>query len=230
MLGLGLGLDDIAVSQLNSAAPGVLALDGSAYGGAPGAPTAVLTTTLTDDVIVAIVAIAGGGTVSSFTGVSGWQQRKAVSWTSGESISVNLEVWWTTSATALDAQSIKANISGDANDALIMVFGVNGADLTSPWDANASLPATATGSSGVPSAPVSTSAKNTMLIGATAIYTGTAQSQGRNFALILAETEGELKLTTEYQIVSTRQNDASVGSSADAVTAFYVIADALKAA
>lgn len=126
--------------------PSAVSLDGSASNSSAAASSisASLTTTKTNDIVVACILSVGTTlrTVSTVT-ASGltFTKRSSQSSTNADGKIVNMEVWWALAATALTAKSITATLSGSANDSVqLLVFGANGADVTSPWDANASLP------------------------------------------------------------------------------------------
>jgi len=154
-----------------------LALDGhnkNTYSGVSSG-TVALTTSLTDDVVVLMVAgektTAGAFQVSSVADGSGltWALRQRLQITGGRHTNPQfLEIWWAHAPTALSAVTITATLSAAVDNGSILAFGVNGANTSTPWDANASLPKTnsdVTGTNTTPSASgVSTTATNTMLL------------------------------------------------------------------
>lgn len=118
-------------------------LDGSATGISGGSSplVATLTTTLANDVIV-VVAMgeqSGGGPALASVTAPGLSFAQRVR--SNASGRTSLEVWWAIAAAPLSAVAITATFVAAVDDAAMAVFGVNGCDLTSPWDSNTSLPA-----------------------------------------------------------------------------------------
>lgn len=147
-----------------------LAIDGSASTTSTGTVSTVsaaLTTTNANVLLIAQVktAAAADGTVTSITDTTGltWTKRKAQAWKSGSTF----EQWYAVSTGAYSG-TITANLSAStANSKRIIVYGVSGADMTTPFDTNASVPysATAGGVLGLGSASnISTNASDTMLI------------------------------------------------------------------
>ena len=131
---------------------------------------AAITTALTDDIILAYVdvfASCGGGpntTLDGTTGVAGggliWRRRSTTTLLTsyGSGYPVIHEVWWAHAAAALAGVTITATCTnpGSPNYLDLTLFGVNGANLTAPFDVNGSLPATAAhaGTGGTSSHPV----------------------------------------------------------------------------
>jgi hypothetical protein len=124
-------------------------LDGkvNAVSNAVGTTTAVLTTTLPDDIIIAIVDVhsnQAGVTVSGVTcdGVA-MTQRCYIQTLSSIGLPLIHSVWWLHAALALSAKNIVASYTnfGAVTDQNLTAFGVNGCDLNNPFDPNVSLPA-----------------------------------------------------------------------------------------
>ena len=120
-------------------------LDGSVSSTASSTTTisASLTTTLTNDIIVAVVYWeVSSGSAPTVSGVSGggltWAKHKS----SNGSTSGNIEIWWALAASALSSTSITVTATSSFDDASLSIFGVNGCNTSTPWDTNASLPAT----------------------------------------------------------------------------------------
>lgn len=127
-----------------------LALDGhaAASGSVSGTGTisATLTTTSTDDVIIACIYNEAQGHTAGPHDVSGvtgggltWTQRSKETSTAFNGSS--MEVWWAHAPSALSSTSITATFSGTTDDASIIVFGVSGANTSAPFDTDVSLPA-----------------------------------------------------------------------------------------
>lgn len=213
-----------------------LALDGHATGSWSSGTTitATLTTTNTNDVIVAVVGTVGNVTITvtsiSATGVT-WNgsARKTLAFSSHG----DLEIWYGTAAANLSAVTITVNLSGSTLSAgNVNVFGVSGANTGSISDANASLPATGTGASGT--APtvtgVSTSNANDMIIGGCGIAGNTTETAGTNFTLIDGAGHNNESTANEYQVVSATQSSISVAFGTAAVGGNWgMIVDAIKA-
>src|ERR1019366_6614782 len=109
--------------------------------------TAVLTTALTDDIIIAIVDVHSNNASVAVTGVTvdghAMALRKSTQVNSQYGIPLIQTIWWYHSAVALVAKNVVAtltNFSGNSYTDLT-AFGVNGCDLTTPFDPNSSLPA-----------------------------------------------------------------------------------------
>lgn len=192
-----------------AAAGAPLALDGSAHGNTGGATTvaATLTTTSTNDVIIAIVTTNG----QPITGIAGggltWNFRGAALGGGGA-----IEVWYAIAAGTLAAQTITATQTTSAF-ATIDVFGISGANTTTPFDGT-----TVTGT-GDPIS-ISTTAADTFIFGGFTNPTnpgaGWTLISGANFQL------------AEYQIVTTAQTNLSVSVGApDTGTSNRAIADAV---
>lgn len=125
-------------------------LDGTSHGVAVSSSslaTGTLTTTRANDLIVAFVwtkKTAGGSyfTVSSMsaTGVTGWTQKyQSQHGTFGSGAFANFEVWYGTASSTI-AGAVTATLSGAADRAIIVAFGVNGAATSSMFDDNSGAP------------------------------------------------------------------------------------------
>jgi hypothetical protein len=124
-------------------------IDGSASGSASSTTPvfATLSTTLTNNIIVAIVSVEGSGITGSTTiAVTGggltWTKYTsnfyAAAAVSGYS---NLQdVWYATATSVVSAQSITGTCSTQFDDATIVVFGVNGCNLAAPFDTGTNMP------------------------------------------------------------------------------------------
>ena len=125
--------------------------------------TLTLTENNTNELIV-LYAVQVGSTsfLSSVTDNCGknWIRRKYISWGGGPN---EIEEWYTISTGVYNC-TITATYPGSTNWRLLG-FGVSGANLTTPWDTNASIPSVNTTTSATTLAPAtgySTTAANTM--------------------------------------------------------------------
>lgn len=131
-----------------------------------------ITTTETNTVIVVFVNAENGGsaaaTVSTVSGLSLTWTKKASYAASG----VNVEIWYAVAAATVTG-TVTITMSGTVDGVNSKVIAFSGVNTTTPWDSNASLPATI-GSGATTS--ISTTTKRTYvlnLIGVGASY-GTA--------------------------------------------------------
>lgn len=165
-----------------------LSVDGSATNttAASNACTVTLTTSNANDIIALWARSAG--TASAVSSVSGggltWNLRKAIL----RGTSVSLELWWALAASPLSSTVITTNFVGSNGANRLTAFGVTGANTTTPFDTDASLPASAQSASSQSEAPtISTQNSNTMLIaGLTALGGFTSLTYPGGFAQILA--------------------------------------------
>lgn len=128
-----------------------------------------LTTGKTNDIIVLVICNRRGFVHTTVSGVSDtagltWAKRSSI--TLDDAVSnffMDFEIWWGASPRALSSDIITVTF-GAAIIGSVLAFGVNGASVSSPWDSNVSLPATA--SSAANSAPslsgVSTTTANSL--------------------------------------------------------------------
>lgn len=191
-----------------------LSIDGHVTGGnaaSASSAAATLTTTNSNDVIVlGIWLFNSSTTVSSISGGGLTWARRGSPVPQGAD---GLEVWWAAAASPLSATVITVNFSGATAASAITAFGVNGANTVSPWDVNASLPKTGTGTGGVaPSVSgVSTTAANTMLLGFSGNNNSNAQTAGASFTLIdTVTTVAGASVASERDVVSSAQSSISV--------------------
>lgn len=125
-----------------------LTIDGHAavagsQGGGTSFPVTLTTTQNNDIIVVMLYTETGTGNPSrTVTGVSGggltWHQRTDFSVSSNGG---NIGVWWALASAPLSAVTITATTSASLDDYVLIAFGVNGCNLTAPWDTNVSLPA-----------------------------------------------------------------------------------------
>ncbi len=87
----------------------------------------------------------------------------------------DLEEWYAISSSPLSATTITATLStGDTAETWISVFGISGANTASPFDPNAAVPATSSGTS--PSTTISTTDPDDVLLYACAAGSGSMAS------------------------------------------------------
>ena len=227
----------LALCLLPSLSWAALSLDGSASGGVTAGNSTVpttgsLTTAGTNDIIVAFVmnyddSGAAALAVSSIAGGSlSWSRKYQTGSTLvGGAGHVNLEIWYAKSSGVVSGATITATYpSSVVANADIVVFGVNGADTTTPFDTNASLPAKASVNGlGTPTVSgVSTTNANTMMIAAAVNGVGLG-NHGTGYTTInVANVNGT---DNEYKIFSSVQSGISVAfTSADSSSFGYVMA------
>lgn len=217
----------------------MLALDVSAGVNFSGADHGSISLTTTVDNAVIVLQVfneksASYQTVSGISDTAGltWQRRSQLQL--AHDLGSNMEIWWAVKPTA-GATTITATLTGAIDDAVLIAFGIAGADTASPWDASPVLPAKATTNRGVYLPPISTRAADSMLLA----FTGTPT--GANLAAQFPAPWADAKYQSNnggsryahasaaYRIVSVQQNSASApGITAN--NAYGVITDAVRAA
>lgn len=153
-----------------SAGANNLTLDGIATStsGSTASLAISLTTSNANDVLLLYAIMQNDpSTVPTITSVTDngpgltWTRRKRQLYGSANGNAV--ECWYAIAASAFNA-SITVNFSG-VNANRLMAFGVSGANTSTPWDANASLPGSNSGGAGAttlaPSSALSTTSANT---------------------------------------------------------------------
>lgn len=122
------------------------AIDSHGTGGAVAhlsAVHAVLSTNHADEVICALVSaeFTAVPTITSMTSTSGltWS-KEAIATETTSTNQVDLELWWAPSPLALSSETITAHFSGTFDAAVMLAFGVTGADLSNPFDTASNLP------------------------------------------------------------------------------------------
>ena len=164
-------------------------LDGTATGQSSSSTTtaATLTTSLTNDIICALVAVeTGSGTMPYVTGIADtasltWNKRSGVAQTipsvpgAPGNGACSIDLWWAVSSGALTSDVITATFNTSCDDSAILVFGVNGCNTAQPWDNNPTVPSILpwTGNNTPSFANISTSTANTFQIFAMADNAGT---------------------------------------------------------
>jgi hypothetical protein len=199
--------------------------------------TTAFTAAQSNELLVALAACGqAANTSATVTSLSdngpGLVWTKRTDQTSGH----NYQSVWTAQAVGSFSAKLTANYTGCASgDAIVAIFGVQGAPTSSPWDSNVALPAKSTGSSSVPTTgPISTTNANTLLLSFgngfanIAAPTGWTHVPGANNINNLAgccASQGQI----DYKIVSSTQSSvtATYGTSE---TAWLTIGDAIDQA
>ena len=134
--------------------------------------------------------------------------------------------FWARSPGVLTSDVITESILGCASTQYggeyngLQVFGINGANYNNPFDPNSSLPGTANGYSNTPSATMSTSSSNDMVISAAQQSSYGTLTPGSGFTGITANTE--------YKIVSSQVTNFSVTFGDSATWYWEQMADAVQ--
>jgi hypothetical protein len=209
-----------------------LALDGKGAGTATLSTTvsASLTTANSPDVIYVVVAyenFSSGAptvTVSDTAGLT-WNSRKAVN----NGTTVGIAILWAIASSPLSSDSITATFSVLPASAVIVVFGISGANTSNPFDPNSSVPATATGTSTIPSATITTSnLTGDFVIGAASINGDPTVVPQSGFTVI--ESRANSTSSTgfvEYRILGTSVSNLTVECGLSASEAWAFVADAV---
>lgn len=195
-----------------------LALDGSAHNNSGGASSlgASLTTTNTNDIIIAVATV-NGGPVTSVSG-GGLTWAKKASGTSDGGSSQFLELWYAVAAGTLSGTTITVNQTSSSY-ITIDVFAISGADTATIWDG-----AAVTGSgAGCDPLSISTTNANAFIIGAYRENSASNPTEGAGFTKI---SGADFQLA-EYKVVSSTQSGLSVTQGTGAGTANAGIAVAV---
>jgi hypothetical protein len=198
-----------------------LAVDGTstlgAYSEFTTSPTATLTTTKAGDLIVAQVFtahISSNGTYCTVTGVSGggltWSKRQGADYTDAtNNYDSTVEVWTAVAPGALSNVVITATLSAQARYAGINAFGISGINTSSPYDSNASVPASGhdnSAGSSVPGATISTTNAHDFILGVFYNSGGYGNSLQSGFTALFQNTSALI----QYKVVSSPQSNLSV--------------------
>ena len=185
-----------------------LALDGNGFTN-KSVPTTSASVTLTthsaNDVIIVDV-VQNGASVSSVTDAAGlvWHQR-ALTGTVGQTI----YEYYAIAANALSSDAIIVNFAGAASYVDLNAFGVSGANTSSPFDSNVSVPASPASSTG----SITTSNANDLIVAGYRFGSDAAPAAGAGWTAINASGNYYL---SEYQIVSaTRAGLVATASTGD---------------
>lgn len=211
-----------------------LAIDGSISGTTVSGSTVsvTLSTSDTNDVIYCFTKV-GGVPNAYVTGITdslglSWNLRHAYT----DSSILDVEGWYAKSSALLSSDVITVTYSASPSSSRVTCFGVNGANFSSPFDANASIPAgqvsTASSITTI-SETISTSNANDMLL--TQCSVGTAfgtVSRPSGFTQVLATGTAS---DVAYDLVSSLQSSVTETYSwTTASNSTSMIVDAIKAA
>lgn len=195
-----------------------IAIDGSATGESALTSLAAgaLTTSSSDDIIIAAIEVNSALSIS-VSGVSGggltWAKKIAVANAfDGGGIFTSTEIWWAVAASPLSSQVITATATL-AGDHSIVVFGISGLNTSSPFDSNASFPASVKNTAGA-SAPsigsLSTDQTNDILLAFCSSRTDQAQGVPTGFTNIAGRTGVNNCITADRKIVSATQSNITI--------------------
>jgi hypothetical protein len=223
---------------VGAASTAAFGIDGSATGGAikGSSVSAELTTKNPDDLIVAEVTANGAVPASSCSDTSSltWHSRVANMYPAGGSPAV-VELY-AVSTNALSSDKITCWLAITGNLSLI-VFGVSGANLTSPFDPSGSLPASAVGGSGSePSVSVTTSNGPDMIVGTVSnMYSPASYDPPYgNFTFLTWAAANETKGTPPGESVAYNVVDEpgtyGLSFEAPSTARWTVVADAIRSA
>lgn len=229
-----------------------LVIDGSAieYSDTGTIASVHLTTSNSPDLIVVFLSVlndpTGSGTspprIKSFSsGVANLtfhQRAYAVTITKNAGSNIfSEEEWYAVAGRPLNAESIVAELSSGSPHVSMIAFGISGANTSSPFDPNSSLPAIGTGSStGIIGFPICTDNPNDIIIGGAAM-SSVLPAAGSGFTLIQSDEgkSGGADPVAEYELVTSRSTNHQVsfsgeGQGLSAIQTWVVIADAIRAA
>ena len=202
-------LTGVTLTNTSGAGVGTLALDGNGFTSKPfvasTSASVNLTTSKANDVIILEI-VQNGASVSAVSDTAGliWHQRAIAG--SGSS---TIYEYYAIAANALTADAITVSFAGTASYADVNAFAVSGANTSSPFDGNGSVPVTAATSSGA----VTTSNANDFIFAGYRFNSNSTPGAGSGWTAINASGGYYL---SEYQIVSaTQANLVATASSAD---------------
>ena len=182
--------------------------------------SAPITTTRTNDIILALIHFEDHISTGNVTSVSGggltWARRSQYKFT--DTYGGTMEVWWAAAAAPLSSQSVTVTIAGGSaqfDAATIQLIAIHGvSSLTIPWDVNVSLPAKFfTSSTGLATVPISTTATRTMVIGFNAANSVRGATPGSGFIGLYQVFRNGVDLASysysDYQIFGSAQTGYS---------------------
>ena len=210
-----------------------LGLDGSSANGCPNytsSCSATISTSHGNDILITF-AIEQLDLQTSCT--FNLSDTAGLSWTARSDIffdptgRTQVQEFWAVAANPLSSNMVTESISGCGNNYNnLIVFGISGANIYSPFDPNAALPGSANGYSGDTSVLVSTSNPNDMVIGS--VIHGNIccfPAAGPGFTLITPPGT----TAAEYDIVNATVSGLAVTFSDPAVDTWLSMADAVQA-
>lgn len=249
-----------------SLASASLSLDGhsNAQFSGTNSGTITLTTSDSDDVIVLLeynenTSSTTFATISSISDTVGlhWALRTATTTSALTSFyepnaASDQEVWYATSSAPLSSDTITVNLNNTTDDESMVAFGVNGVNLSAPWDTNSSLPVESFDVGGIPGSTPScpcaipavsgvyTNEPDEMLLGLVGNGTGgynygagTPYTPGTGFTFIdAAPNNGGTNASdaeAEYETVNSQQSNATIAWG-ESDSNWLMMGDALVAA
>jgi hypothetical protein len=232
-----IGLLVLTVPQAHAA----LSIDGMAsYGSTANVSSGsvTLTTTNTNDIIYVFVTLRDNGpTLSSVTATGLTFSFRGSIDNAGNVFSY---AYYAIANTALSSATITATLSGGSTRITITAFGISGASAGCPFDPNINGFASATGDSTTPSATISTSTSNDIILGlvGTWIPNGNSPSSftvGTSFSLIInpyvASTvagSSNVEGGSEYQVVGSTQTNLAVSATLGTSSQWAMLVDSIQ--
>lgn len=209
-------------------------LDGNAVSAAFAASASggvTLSTTQTNDIIV--VWVMGSRNATTVTGITDGasvltfvpRPNGRVSVAGGQFI----EEWYAPSSGLLTNDTITVTTSASTGRWVIVAYAVQGTNIASPFDTNAGLPFSASGTSAAPSVTTSTTLTNTLIIAGVATSQNTTATAGSGFAI---PTNGTLNSgsgvtgSSETGAFAAAQSSLAVAFSLGASGTWSMITDA----
>jgi len=184
-----------------------LAIDGSSAAACSNTTSSCSTTLTTihpNDIIIAYASetldlqTTCSFSVSDTAGLSWMIRSKSVS---GNGIRDQFQEFWALAPVALSSDTITERIVGcGTNYNSLQVFGVSGANTSTPFDPGYGLPASASGNSYGMSVPLTTTNSNDILVAGTQHGGSPTPTAGQGFTLLLGV--GGFSLATEYETVN----------------------------
>ncbi len=204
----------------------------------------VLTTSDADDVIYLTVTIYGTGPSNFTTSISvsisdsaglTWTKRATAGNASGTTSTTVQFAYYAIASSALSSDTITISvtvsssaITNTAGYGSAVVFGVNGANTTSPFDPNSSVPATATGTGTAPTVNISTTNSSDLIIGALGNTAAEYGSNGSAYVFIDGVTQGtNTGQSDEAGFATSAVTNQAVNFSLTTSSYWVLIADAI---
>jgi hypothetical protein len=137
---------------------------------------------------------------------------------------------WTAEWTGSGTDTVTC--SGDNGNARIgcIAFAVSGANLTSPFDNNPSVPCSASSTSSSPSCTLSTNHPEVLILGFVNYGCGVTPTPDSGFTFVQSFTACNADSAVEYKVVSSTQADLSIGLTLSASTEWVMIGEAVVGA
>lgn len=204
-----------------------LGLDGTATGSARSATvtTNTLTTSSPYDIVYVVVAMRNAkvATITNTGTALTWTQRSTAT-----SSQVTLETWYAKTATTYTG-TVKATLSA-STDAIVIAFGIRGANYTNPFDPNLTNAVTNSGTNTTPAVTLSTQNPNTLLIGAVSTWQNSETiTAGSGFGLVTTPpTRSSLIAASEYNIANQTLDQTSINYTLSTSASWTIIGDAIQ--